>query len=178
MDISPAGRAIAEQIIDSARSFGAGLDESIARRGAGGWSPGPLWDQAILSMRTQAGGLAQNLEFLKMLGDDVLKQLPAELSGKLDEQLAAVKKILDEIHTDRGGDFAGHLTQFRNYGDDVATKIKEILAKADEAGASAATEAVEGTQVLQWELVDDVAKETVKETAKAGEQVAKAAGAG
>jgi hypothetical protein len=174
--ISPAARMVAEQLIDSAGRFASGLDDSIARQGAGGWSPGPLWDQAILSMRTQAGGLAQDMEFLKLMGDDVLQLLPASLRSQLDDQLIGVKRVLDEIHTDKGGDFATHLQGFRSFGDDVATRVKEILRKADEAQAGAARNAVEGSQVLDWNLVDDAAKETVKVTEQAATNVARAAG--
>lgn len=169
--ISSAGRAIAEQIVESAKGFGEGLDAAIKNQGSGGWSSGPLWDQAILSMRTQAGGLAQNLEFLKLLGDDVLQQLSPELRSQLDDQLKGVKSVLDEIHTDRGGDFATKLKGFQTYGDDVATQVKEILRKADEAEATAARTAVEGAQVLDWNLSEDVAKETVKVTEQAAENV-------
>ncbi|MCB0878246.1 MAG: hypothetical protein KDC46_04615 [Thermoleophilia bacterium] len=178
MNISAEGRAIAEQVIDSARSFASGLDQAIANNGAGVWQPGPLWDNAILSMRTQAGGLAQNLEFMKLLGADVFEHLPAELGGQLDDQLLKVKRILDEIHTDQGGQFADHLTDFRTFGDDVATQLEQLLKKADEAEAEAAANAVQGAKVLSWEL-EDAGTEVVRETRRAAENVnTKAAGAG
>jgi hypothetical protein len=169
--ISAAGRAIAEQIVSSADNFAAGLASSISRQGSGNWGPGPLWDKAILSMRTQAGGLAQNLEFLKLLGDDVLAQLTPDLRSQLDSQLKGVKRVLDEIHTDQGGNFATKLQGFRAYGDDVATQIKEILRKADEAQATSARTAVEGAEVLNWSLGDDVARETVRVTEEAAGNV-------
>lgn len=166
MNISPEARAVAAQVVESARSFGAGLDESIANQGAGGWDSGPLWDNAILGMRTRAGGLAQDLEYLQLLGDDVIQQLPTELSSTLGDQLAAARRILDEIHTDQGGDFAAHLSAFRTYGDDVASKLEAILAKADEADATAAKTAVNGAEVLNWNL-EGVGAATVKETERA-----------
>ncbi|MCW2921250.1 MAG: hypothetical protein JWL76_1124 [Thermoleophilia bacterium] len=175
--ISDYGRIVAEQVVSSASSFGDGLASSIAKQGAGGWSPGPLWDNAILAMRTQGGSLAQNLENLKMFGPEVLEGLSPALRAQLDDQLKAVKKILDEIHTDRGGDFAELLKGFQSYGDQVSNEIKGLLAKADEAQATAARTSIEGSQTLGWDLVEDAGKETVKVTEQAGQNVAtKAAG--
>ena len=174
--ISTTGRIIAEQIVRSSDTFSGGLSQSIANRGNDVWGSGPLWDAAILSMRTHAGGLAQNLENLKLLGADVLAQLSPELRSQLDDQLKAIKAVLDEIHTDKGGRFVPQLNSFDTFGKNVATQIKELLAKADEAQAAAARESVKGAELHDWNLVDDVAKETVKVTEEAGEQVARAAG--
>ena len=160
----------------SSETYTTGLAESMSRQGGGAWGSGPLWDAAILSMRTHAGGLAQNLENLKLLGADVLAQLTPELRAQLDDQLKSIKVVLDEIHTDRGGTFVKQLQGFDKFGQDVSTQIKALLAKADEAKASAARESIKGADVLDWNITDDVAKETVKVTEEAGEQVAKAAG--
>jgi hypothetical protein len=175
-DISSTGRIIAEQVMRSSETYTSGLAQSIANRGNGAWGSGPLWDAAILSMRTHAGGLAQNLENLKLLGADVLAQLTPELRQQLDDHLKNIKAVLDEIHTDRGGTFVKQLNAFDQFGQDVSSQIKELLAKADEAKAAAARESVKGADVLDWNLTEDVAKETVKVTEEAGEQIAKAAG--
>jgi hypothetical protein len=175
--ISDYGRIVADQVVSSAATFGDGLAQSIANNGPRGWSPGPLWDNAILAMRTQGGSLAQNLENLKMFGPEVLEALSPELRNQLDDQLKAVKKILDEIHTDKGGDFAELLKGFQNYGDKVSNEIKALLAKADEANASAARISVEGSQNVGWKL-GDAGKETVKVTEQAGQNTATAAAGG
>lgn len=175
-DISSTGRIIAEQVMRSSDTFTNGLAQSMKNQGTGRWGSGPLWDAAILSMRTHAGGLAQNLENLKLLGADVLAQLTPELRAQLDDHLKNIKSVLDEIHTDQGGSFVPQLNAFDKFGQDVSAQIKQLLAKADEAKAAAARESVKGADVLDWNLTDDVAKETIKVTEEAGEQVAKAAG--
>lgn len=175
--ISDYGRIVADQVVSSAATFGDGLAQSIAREGAGGWAPGPLWDNAILAMRTQGGSLAQNLENLKMFGPEVLEGLSPALRAQLDEQLAAVKAILDEIHTDKGGDFAKLLKGFQSYGDQVSAEIKALLAKADEANASAGRISIEGSQNVGWKI-GDAPKETVKVTEQAGQNTATMAAGG
>lgn len=175
--ISDFGRIVADQVVSSAATFGDGLASSIARQGPGGWSPGPLWDNAILAMRTQGGSLAQNLENLKMFGPEVLEGLSPALRAQLDDQLRNVKKILDEIHTDKGGDFAMLLKDFQSYGDQVAGEISALLAKADEANASAARISIEGSQNIGWNI-GDVATETVKVTEQAGQHTATMAAGG
>ena len=175
--ISDYGRIVADQVVSSAATFGEGLASSIARNGPNGWSPGPLWDNAILAMRTQGGSLAQNLENLKMFGPEVLEGLSPALRAQLDDQLTAVKKILDEIHTDKGGEFAHLLKDFQSYGDQVAEEIKVLLAKADEANASAGRISIEGSQNVGWSL-GDAPKETVKVTEQAGQNTATMAAGG
>ncbi len=175
--ISDYGRIVADQVVSSAASFGDGLAQSIANNKSGHWAPGPLWDNAILAMRTQGGSLAQNLENLKMFGPEVLDALSPELRGQLDKQLVAVKKILDEIHTDKGGDFALLLKDFQSYGDQVSAEIAALLAKADEANASAARISIEGSQNVGWNI-GDAAKDTVKVTEQAGQNAATMAAGG
>ena len=170
-EISSMGRIIAQQVVSSADTFGQGLGKSIANKGAGAWGSGPLWDAAILSMRTHAGGLAQNLENLKLLGGDVLAQLTPEARGQLDDQLRTIKMVMDEIHTDKGGSFVPQLEGFKSFGDDVASQVKEILRKADEAQASAATQSVQGTQLLDFGAID-VGTAPVTETVKVVEEAA------
>ena len=87
-----------------------------------------------------------------------------------------MRRILDEVHTDQGGSFAELLSGFRNYGDEVAAEIKELLRKADEAEASGARISIEGSSNLGWTVADGP-KETVKVTEQAGQNAAtKAAG--
>ena len=74
--------------------------------------------------------------------------------------------MLDEIHTDKGGEFVSHLTAFRRYGDDMAAKLDALLAKADDAQAPAAQDSINGVEVLNWTL-DGVGTETVKATERA-----------
>jgi hypothetical protein len=167
--ISDFGRVVADQIVSSAKTFGDGLAQSIANNKSGHWAPGPLWDNAILAMRTQGGSLAQNLENLKLMGPEVYEQLSPALRAQYDTQLADVAHVLDEIHTDQGGTFANLLTDFRVFGDQAAAEIREILRKADEAEASAARVSVQGVQTLGWDLVEDAGKATVKETEQAAE---------
>lgn len=175
--ISDFGRIVADQVVSSAASFGDGLAQSIANKGSAGWSPGPLWDNAILAMRTQGGSLAQNLENLKAFGPEVLEGLSPALRGQLDEQLTAVKQILDEIHTDKGGEFAQLLKGFQSYGDQVADEIKVLLQKSDDANASAARISIEGSRNVGWQI-GDAAKESVKVTEQAGQNTATMAAGG
>lgn len=176
--ISDFGRIVADQVVSSAASFGDGLAQSIANQRGGHWAPGPLWDNAILAMRNQGGSLAQSLENLKDFGPEILEGLSPALRDQLDSQLVAVTKVLDEIHTDKGGDFAGMLLGFQAYGDQVAAEITTLLAKADAANASGARISIEGSQNIGWKIGDSV-KETVKVTEQAGQNTATmAAGSG
>lgn len=175
--ISDFGRIVADQVVSSAATFGDGLAQSIANQKGGYWGPGPLWDNAILAMRTQGGSLAQNLENLKEFGPEVLEGLSPALRAQLDEQLTAAKRIFDEVHTDKGGDFAELLKGFQTYGDQVSAEIQALLQKADEANASAGRISIEGSQNVGWTL-GDAPKETVKVTEQAGQHTATMAAGG
>lgn len=175
-EISQMGRIIANNVSRSAEAFDGGLAQSIANRGNDSWGSGPLWDAAILSMRTDAGSLEQNLILLKEHGSDVFAQLSPGVQQQYDQQLSQVRAVLDEIHTDRGGVFATKLTSFRDFGDQVAQELRDILAKADE--APAAVQAVNGVEESGWTLVGDApAADRVRVIERAADAVqARAAG--